>query len=85
MTCGTPTIMSAASYCGTAEHVRNHEAIIVSDPRDSQEIARAIETLLDRTVRLEYARKGRELGRTLGWEHTTAITMEAFAKIIKSR
>lgn len=85
MACGTPTIMSAASYCGTAEHVRNHEAIIVSDPRDSQEIARAIEALLDRTVRLEYARKGRELGRTLSWEHTTAITMEAFAKIIKSR
>lgn len=85
MTCGTPTIMSAASYCGTAEHVQNNEAIIVQNPRDSKEIAIAIEILLDQSVRLEYAKKGRELGKTLGWEHTTDITIKAFAKVIKNR
>jgi UDP-glucose:(heptosyl)LPS alpha-1,3-glucosyltransferase len=85
MTCGTATIMSAADYCGTAEHVRHNEAIIVRNPRDSREIARAIATLLDRTVRQEYAKKGRELGQTLGWEHTTALTLEAFAEVLESR
>jgi UDP-glucose:(heptosyl)LPS alpha-1,3-glucosyltransferase len=85
MTCGTATIMSAASYCGTAEHVRHNEAIIVRNPRDSREIARAIEGLLDQDIRLAYAQKGRELGQTLGWEHTTALTLDVFAEVLESR
>lgn len=85
MTCGTPTIMSAAAYCGTAEHVRGNEAIIIENPRNSDEIARAITMLLDDTIRQQYAEKGRRLGRTLGWEHTTEITLDAFRKVIGSR
>ncbi|MEN8134419.1 MAG: glycosyltransferase family 4 protein [Thermodesulfobacteriota bacterium] len=85
MTCGTPTIMSASSYCGTAEHVQNNEAIVIQNPRDSEEIARAIEELLNQDARREYAKKGRELGKTLGWKHTTDITLEAFAQVIKNR
>lgn len=85
MACGTATIMSAPAYCGTAEHVRNGEAIILANPRDSGEIAKAIAALIDQKVRLEYGHKGRELGRTLGWEHTTAITLQAFTRIIRSR
>lgn len=84
MTCGTPTIMSDIPYCGTAEHVRNNEAIILRDPRNSEEIAQAIHQLLDKKTRDEYARKGQKLGQKLGWEHTTAITLEAFAKVLKN-
>ena len=85
MTCGTPTIMSSAPYCGTAEHVQHNEAIILEDPRDSNEITQAIEHLVDPKLREEYAHKGQELGRKLGWEHTTDITLQAFSTILKNR
>jgi UDP-glucose:(heptosyl)LPS alpha-1,3-glucosyltransferase len=83
MTCGTATIMSATPWCGTAEHVKNDEAIILNDPRNAEEIARAIDRLADPAIRSGYAARGRALGRTLGWEHTTAITLATFAKVLK--
>ncbi len=83
MTCGTATIMSGVPWCGTAEHVKNNEAIILPNPRDAQEIARAIDRLADPAVRQGYAERGRALGRTLGWEHTTAITLATFARVIQ--
>lgn len=85
MTCGTATIMSAPPWCGTAEHVKNDEAVILQNPKDTEEIARAIDRLADPTVRKGYAERGRALGRTLGWEQTTAITLETFAKVLKKR
>ncbi len=85
MTCGTATIMSATPWCGTAEHVHNDEAVILKDPRDPEEIAAAIGRLCNPEVRAEYARKSRELGRTLGWDHTTAITQSAFDQILAAR
>lgn len=85
MACGTPTVMSGGEYCGTAEHIKNDEAIIVANPRDGEEIARAIELLLDRDTRLAYGKKGRQLGKKLGWEHTTEITLAAFARTGKGR
>ncbi|NTV14352.1 MAG: glycosyltransferase family 4 protein [Desulfobulbaceae bacterium] len=85
MTCGTATIMSSTPWCGTAEHVKNDEAVILQNPKDAEEIARAIDRLADPVVRQVYADKGRSLGRTLGWEHTTAITLATFAKVIQAR
>jgi len=85
MTCGTATIMSAVPWCGTAEHIQNDEAVILRDPRDAEEIARAIDRLADPEVRHGYAERGRARGRSLGWEHTTAITLATFAKVIKAR
>jgi len=85
MTCGTATIMSDIPYCGTAEHVRNNEAIILKNPRDSREIVGAIRELLDPDTRNIYAEKGRKLGRELGWEHTTDITLETFSSILKKK
>lgn len=85
MTCGTATIMSATPWCGTAEHVKNDEAVILQDPRNAEEIAWAIDLLADPAVRSGYATRGKALGRTLGWEHTTAITLETFAKVLQTR
>lgn len=85
MTCGTATIMSAPPWCGTAEHIKHDEAIILQDPRDAEEIARAIDRLADPAVRSGYAARGKALGRTLGWEHTTAVTLETFAKVLQAR
>lgn len=85
MTCGTATIMSTTPWCGTAEHVKNDEAVILQNPKDAEAIARAIDRLTDPAVRSGYAERGRTLGRTLGWEHTTAITLATFAKVLKKR
>lgn len=85
MTCGTATVMSAPPWCGTAEHVQNDEAVILQNPRDAAEIARAIDRLADPAVRRGYAERGRALGRTLGWEHTTAITLATFAQLLAER
>lgn len=85
MTCGTATIMSATPWCGTAEHVKNDEAVILQNPKDAGEIARAIDRLADPAVRQGYAERGRALGRTLGWEHTTAITLATFARVMRAR
>jgi UDP-glucose:(heptosyl)LPS alpha-1,3-glucosyltransferase len=85
MTCSTATIMSATPWCGTAEHVKNDEAVILQDPRDTGEIARAIDRLADPDVRRGYAERGSALGRTLGWEHTTAITLKTFARVLQAR
>jgi len=85
MTCGTPTVMSDTKWCGTAEHVKDDEAVILRDPRDSGEIARAIDRLADPEVRRGYAERGRNLGRTLGWEHTTEITLDVFDRVLRGR
>jgi UDP-glucose:(heptosyl)LPS alpha-1,3-glucosyltransferase len=85
MTRGTPTVMSGAKWCGTAEHVKDDEAIILRDPRDSEEIARAIDRLADPAVRRGFSERGSALGRDLGWEHTTAITLDVFAQVLKNR
>ena len=85
MSFGTPTIMSSAPYCGTAEHVQQGEAIILADPRDSNEIQQAITQLLEPQRRQQLSKLGHELGRRLGWEHTTKLTLDAFERISSER
>jgi UDP-glucose:(heptosyl)LPS alpha-1,3-glucosyltransferase len=85
MSCGTATIMSNVPWCGTAEHIKHDEAVLLRNPRDAKEIARAIDRLADPAIRRGYAERGKALGRTLGWEHTTAITLETFARAMAER
>jgi len=85
MSCGTATIMSTTPWCGTAEHIGNDEALILRDPRDSGEIAKAIDRLADPDVRRGYAERGRKLGQGMGWEHTTRITLETFERVLNER
>jgi UDP-glucose:(heptosyl)LPS alpha-1,3-glucosyltransferase len=85
MSCGTATIMSNVPWCGTAEHIRHDEAVLLRNPRDANEIAQVIDRLADPAVRRGYAKRGRALGRTLGWEHTTRITLETFDRVMAER
>ncbi len=85
MACGTATIMSNVPWCGTAEHVKNDEAIILGDPRDPEEIKKAIIRLLNDDEREKISSRGRDLARSITWEATTAATMTAFNEVLARR
>jgi glycosyltransferase involved in cell wall biosynthesis len=73
--------MSGTAYCGTAERIRNHEAILIQDPRDHEEIGRALQALRDRDRRQQLAAKGQRLARQLTWEDTVKATLEAYERV----
>ncbi len=80
MAYGCATVMSCERYTGTAEHVKNGEAILLEDPKDPSEIAQAIERLMEPAVRKEYADKGRKLVGALSWDRTAEVVMAALEK-----
>lgn len=82
---GCPAIFSCVPYAGMAEVIKNDEAILLSNPKDPAEIARAIERLLDTGVRKEYTVKGEALAKRLSWEHTAEIVSGALEKNHRQR
>jgi UDP-glucose:(heptosyl)LPS alpha-1,3-glucosyltransferase len=74
---GCAAVVSCGRYTGVAELVRNGEAILLEDPKNPSEIARAIERLLDPVLRKQYADKGRELARNLSWDRTAGVILAA--------
>lgn len=76
-------VMSSGHFNGGAEVIKNDEAIILKNPKDSTEIASAIQILLNPEIRSEYARKGRRIAQELSWDRTAKIiceTLEAVAR-----
>lgn len=85
MAAGVATVMSSSEFNGSAELVRNGEALILSDPTNPQEIAAILMTLMDGQTRAELAEKGRQLVRQITWEKTTADTLSAYNDVIRAR
>lgn len=85
MAAGVATIMSASEYNGSAELVRNGEAVLLSDPHDPQEIANALMKLTDSRVRNELAEKGRRLVRQFTWDKTAAETLSAYRAVMQRK
>jgi len=85
MAAGVATVMSRSPYCGTAEHIRNGEAIILRDPRDDNELLTAIRQGMNEKCRRQLQEKGQQLAKNLSWERTTAQTLDAYHQILKSR
>jgi UDP-glucose:(heptosyl)LPS alpha-1,3-glucosyltransferase len=77
---GSAAIVSSGQYTGAAELIGNGEAIILDDPRNAAEIARAMERLLDAPTRREFAQRGQELVRELSWDRTAAVILQALEK-----
>jgi UDP-glucose:(heptosyl)LPS alpha-1,3-glucosyltransferase len=80
MAYGSAAIVSSGKYTGAAELIGNGEALILDDPRNAAEIARAMERLLDTQTRQELARRGQELVRELSWDRTAAVILQALEK-----
>ena len=85
MAAGVATIMSAPEYNGSAELVRKGEALLLSDPRNPQEIANALLTLTDILARHTLAEKGRQLVRQFTWDKTAAETLLAYRDAMKRK
>lgn len=75
---GLPVIMSETEYCGTAEHVRHDEALLLDDPRQPELIGRAITKMLDPAFRRTVAGKGQEIARQLTWDNAMEKTLQAY-------
>jgi len=82
---GCAAVVSGRRYTGAAELIKNNEAIVLEDPKDAAELARAIERLLDPVFRRELAGKGQNLTRELSWDRTAAIILEALEKSHRER
>lgn len=85
MAAGVATIMSAAEYNGSAELIRNAEALLLSDPRNPQAIADALMSLADRRARQELAEKGRALVRQFTWDKTAEETLSAYRAVLRRK
>ncbi len=85
MAAGVATVMSASTYNGTAELIRQGEAVILSNPHDPEEIAGALRALMDSHVRQQVAAKGQQLVRQLTWDNTAAVTAAAYQDVIRSK
>ncbi len=80
MAYGCATVVSCGRYTGAAELAKNGEAILLQDPRDPVEIAKAMECLMNPATRKEYASKGRKLAGDLSWDRTARVVVEALEK-----
>ncbi|MEQ1656540.1 MAG: glycosyltransferase family 4 protein [Nitrospira sp.] len=85
MAAGVATVMSSSTYNGTAELIRQGEAVILSNPQDPEEIAGALLTLMDDHVRQQVAVKGQQLARQLTWDKTAGVTEAAYRDVIQSK
>lgn len=64
-----PVVLSNPSYCGFAHHVRHDvEAILLNDPRDAGEVARAVQSILQDTgLASRLAGAGHALAASFSW------------------
>jgi UDP-glucose:(heptosyl)LPS alpha-1,3-glucosyltransferase len=85
MASGVATIMSCSKYAGTAELIKNGEALILENPKDSDEIANALRRLMDASYRKELSEKGRRLAEKLTWERTTEDTLSTYYEVLERK
>jgi UDP-glucose:(heptosyl)LPS alpha-1,3-glucosyltransferase len=85
MAAGVATVMSSSAYNGSAELIRQGEAVILSNPHDPEEIASALLKLMNSHVRQQVAEKGQQLMRQLTWDKTAAVTAAVYQDVIRSK
>ena len=82
MAAGLPVIVSNAENAGCAEQIKNNEALLLENPKSSDEIAEALTILFDENKRLELGRKGQKLVEKFSWEKTVEDTMSVYKEIL---
>jgi UDP-glucose:(heptosyl)LPS alpha-1,3-glucosyltransferase len=85
MASGVATIMSCSKYAGTAELIKNGEALILENPKDTQEIASALRRVMEKSYRDDLSKKGRQLAETLTWERTTEATLATYYEVLERK
>jgi UDP-glucose:(heptosyl)LPS alpha-1,3-glucosyltransferase len=82
MASGIPTIMSSPEYAGSAEHIKNGEALLLENPDDPLEIKTCLNKLMDPNYRMSLREKGFNLASRLTWEKTTEDTLDVFYAVL---
>jgi len=78
-----PVIVSSAKYCGFSEHLNGDNALIISNPKDLNELAKYIKILYSQVeLRDKIAENGLQKSQTISWENTTKNTLDAYEKIL---
>lgn len=85
MAAGLPVIISTPEYAGCAEQINAGEAIFLSNPKSSQEIADALVELFDVNRRQELGKRGHKLAETLTWEKTVENTLSVYCDILQMK
>lgn len=84
MASGLPVVASADA--GASELISNGvDGILVHEPRNPHEIANAIKSLYDPTVRAEMGKKARTTAEQYSWEKVGARIEEAYNQVLKDK
>lgn len=79
-----PVIVSNANYCGFAEHLTENEALLIKQPKDSAELARHVNKLINNTeLRDTLANNGRKKALMISWKNTLEQTFLAYRKALE--
>ena len=77
-----PVIVSNKNYCGFSEHLSESNALLLTDPRDSKEIAEKINLLYtDREFSSKIASNGFDKSQAINWDKTLRQTLNAYKRI----
>lgn len=87
MSHGMPVIISGAAYCGFAQYLQHEQdALILADPRDGSELARALSRLgSNPSLREQLACNGLNVARSYSWETVAARYEALYAEILRER
>lgn len=81
-----PVIVSNSNYCGFSEHLNSKNSILLSNPRDSMEISRAIQVFnVNSKLRKEISIAGYKKAIDITWEKTLKQTIGAISSIHQKR
>ncbi len=81
-----PVIVSNADYCGISAQLPADTALLLSDPRDADEIAeRLVEFRHDPVLQASLAENGKRLADTVTWEQTTEASLDAYHTLLAQR
>ncbi|MFC1820295.1 glycosyltransferase family 4 protein [Thermodesulfobacteriota bacterium] len=83
MAAGVPTIISSSKYAGSAEQIKNEEALILENPDQPQDIADSLSKMMDESYRMSLSLKGRQFAKQLTWEKTTNETLAIYHRILQ--
>jgi UDP-glucose:(heptosyl)LPS alpha-1,3-glucosyltransferase len=85
MAYGCAAIVSCGRYSGAAELAANGEALLLQDPKDASELAKALESLMDPATRKGLSEGGRQCTRKWSWDRTAAAVLAALEKSARQR
>lgn len=85
MAYGCAAIVSCGRYSGAAELAANGEALLLQDPKDPSELAKALESLMDPAARKALSERGRLSTRHCSWDRTAAAVLAALENSARQR